>query len=164
MAAEVAAEEELRKLQKPQLAQPKAMSLAAELFGLELVEEKVKQLESYDDVNYYLRCADGGQYVFKVHNGVESDNAVFLEGMNALLLHLRKHGIAAPHPVNSLAGDWMTKVELPLRSGEPKAHAIRLLEFVDGEMMNASPTPRPLLPTPERPDRHGAVAGRRSRR
>ena len=135
-ADEIAAEEELRKHEKPQLAQERAVAIAAELFGLELNLEKVRQLESYDDVNYYLRAVDGSQYVFKVHNGVESDNAVFLEGMQALLLHLRANGVAAPHPVNSVAGDWMTKVELPLRSGAPKQHAIRLLEFVDGEMMN----------------------------
>ena len=135
-AANIAAEEELRKHEKPQLTQEKAVAIAAELFGLELNLENVKQLESYDDVNYYLRAVDGSQYVFKVHNGVESDNTVFLDGMQALLLHLRANGIAAPHPVNSVAGDWMTKVELPLRSGSPKQHAIRLLEFVDGEMMN----------------------------
>jgi hydroxylysine kinase len=135
-AEEIAAEEELRKHEKPQCAKDKAMGLAAEIFGLELDEAKVKQLESYDDVNYYLRCTDGSQYVFKIHNGVESDNSVFLNGMNELLLHLRAHGIAAPHPVNSTAGDWMTKVELPLRSGAPKQHAIRLLDWVAGEMMN----------------------------
>lgn len=56
--------------------------------------------------------------------------------MNELLLHLRKHGIIAPHPVNSVAGNWMTKVELPLRNGQPKQHAVRLLDWVDGEMMN----------------------------
>eukprot|EP01043_Picozoa_sp_COSAG02_P026015 COSAG02_NODE_1484_length_12382_cov_6.377758_3_plen_328_part_00 len=67
---------------------------------------------------------------------MESDNTVFLEGMNELLLHLRKHGITAPHPVDSVTGDWMTKVELPLRNGQPKQHAIRLLDWVDGEMMN----------------------------
>lgn len=136
MAEQVAAEEELRKREKPQCAKDKAVSIAAELFGLELDVAKVKQLESYDDVNYYLRCMDGSQYVFKIHNGVESDNAVFLEGMNKLLLHLREHGITAPHPVNSVAGNWMTKVELPLRDGQPKQHAIRLLGWVDGEMMN----------------------------
>eukprot|EP01043_Picozoa_sp_COSAG02_P026016 COSAG02_NODE_1484_length_12382_cov_6.377758_4_plen_154_part_00 len=62
MAEQVAAEEELRKQEKPQCDKAKAMSIAAELFGLELEEAKVKQLESYDDVNYYLRCLDGAQY------------------------------------------------------------------------------------------------------
>ena len=62
MAEQVAAEEELRKQQKPQCDKAKAISIAAELFGLELEVTKVKQLESYDDVNYYLRCLDGAQY------------------------------------------------------------------------------------------------------
>lgn len=70
--------------------------------------------------------------ILKVHNGVESDNTEFLEGMQALLLvkdsafpcrstafsaafplpslelplpfqHLRAHGIVAPYPVSSTA-------------------------------------------------------------
>jgi len=135
-AAEMAAEEELRKHQKPQVPRELAMQMASEIFGLKLAEEKTKQLESYDDVNFYMRDIEGGQYVFKVHNGVESVNSVFLNGMNELLLHLRAHGIAAPHPVSSKTGDWMTAVDLPLRSGEPQMHAIRVLDFVDGEMMN----------------------------
>jgi Ser/Thr protein kinase RdoA (MazF antagonist) len=135
-AAAMAAEEELRKHQKPQVPRELALQLASDIFGLQLAEEKAKQLESYDDVNFYLRDTQDNKFVFKVHNGVESVNTVFLTGMNQLLLHLRKHGIAAPHPVNSQSGDWMTTVQLPLRSGEPQSHAIRLLEFVEGEMMN----------------------------
>jgi hypothetical protein len=67
MAEQVAAEEELRKQEKPQCAKEKAMTIAAELFGLELEVAKVKQLESYDDVNYYLRCLDGAQYCSDEH-------------------------------------------------------------------------------------------------
>ena len=156
--------------------------------------QKCKQLESYDDVNFYMKCAHpiscairyccdmkcgcrlmacrtsgGAEYIFKVHNGVESDNMEFLEGMQvghvrswaepshpgggehtnssttymltqfscatehrggcarlvsqmttwqALLLHLRAHGIVAPFPVNAAGGGWAVPIELSLRSGK----------------------------------------------
>lgn len=133
---EVAAEEERRKVEKPQLSLSVAVHLARKLFGMDVDEARVKQLESYDDVNFYLACRGGEQYVFKVHNGVESDNVEFLTGMNELLLHLRKHKIQAPFPLSTSDGQWMVKVEQPLKNGQPKLHAVRVLEYVRGEMMN----------------------------
>eukprot|EP00927_Polykrikos_kofoidii_P023530 TRINITY_DN2164_c0_g2_i1.p1 TRINITY_DN2164_c0_g2~~TRINITY_DN2164_c0_g2_i1.p1 ORF type:complete len:378 (+),score=60.08 TRINITY_DN2164_c0_g2_i1:72-1205(+) len=137
MAESLIADEEQRKHQKPQLAKENALALIDDLFGFELVKDKVKQLESYEDVNLYLRTVDGSQYIFKTHNGVESDKRDFLVGTNELLLHLREHGIVAPYPVNNKSGEWLSTVSLPLRSGEPKTHAVRLLEYVEGEMLNA---------------------------
>lgn len=63
------------------------------------------------------RTTVGSEYIFKVHNGVESDNKPFLDGMQALLLHLRANGITAPFPVNSTAGDWAVPIQLTLRDG-----------------------------------------------
>ena len=56
---EVAAEEERRKVEKPQLSLSVAVHLARKLFGMDVDEARVKQLESYDDVNFYLACRGG---------------------------------------------------------------------------------------------------------
>ena len=104
--AAVAAEEELRKEEKPQADEAACRALAADHYAFGAAVEKCRQLESYDDVNFYMRAAGGGEYIFKIHNGVESDNPEFLEGMQALLLHMRAHGIVAPYPVDSTAGEW----------------------------------------------------------
>ena len=109
---EVAAEEERRKVEKPQLSLSVAVHLARKLFGMDVDEARVKQLESYDDVNFYLACSGGEQYVFKVHNGVESDNVEFLTGMNELLLHLRKHKIQAPFPLSTSDGQWLSLIHI----------------------------------------------------
>ena len=76
---------------------------------------------------------------------MESDNVEFLDGMQALLLHLRAHGIVALFPVNTLGGDWVMPVELSLRNGKRKTHKLRVLEFVPGMMMNDAQITPPLL-------------------
>jgi hypothetical protein len=109
-----------------------------------------------------------GRYVFKLHNGVESDNLTFLTGMNELLLHLRQHGVVAPYPLHTrrsggaeedmAAGSWMTTVEQPLRSGRRKIHAVRVLEFVKGAMMNQQTATPQLIHDTGRSVRHPATS------
>eukprot|EP00940_MAST-03C_sp_MAST-3C-sp2_P000016 g16.t1 len=163
-------DEESRKLEKPFVTKEEATRLCFKKFGIE--SERIKSLESYDDANFFVegKRADGkrGRFVLKIHNGVESDNASFLRGSNAMLLHLSHvQGIAAPVPVSALSDDntgdayvaWASLRRKPTDSGAQKRgrrrFAIRLLRFVDGKMMNEMSTV-----TPESLRRCGVFLGR----
>ena len=52
--------------------QPAALALAAEHYAFGSEVAKCKQLESYDDVNFYMKTGGGAEYIFKVHRRCRS--------------------------------------------------------------------------------------------
>jgi len=121
----------------------------------------VKQLESYDDVNYLVEI-DDCPYLFKIHNGVESKDftKVFEEAggdyyapgkmnsvihfQNALMELLSEHGVTTSvpqHPKTSDNGDKTPPVSvhsLPVVSQEhsPCQLVTRLLSWIPGKPMS----------------------------
>ena len=101
-------DEEARKEEKPIVSGETAVTLALDLYGLEVVPGSLKDLDSYDDRNFYFRGtkareelalpadahavegADGTfHFVLKVHNGVESLEPGFIEAQNQAMAALR---------------------------------------------------------------------------
>jgi hydroxylysine kinase len=135
-------DEARRKAEKPVCSAEAAIKIVKELFGLTVEVGKVKELESYDDRNFYV-CGtiDGSkevnEYTIKVHNGVESDNSVILEAQNAILTKLSDAGFSVPTPTPTSASELIAYTELPLKqTGKPKRHAVRLLAWVKGKMLS----------------------------
>ena len=90
-------QEKLRKAEKPVISAERAVQLAKELYGLDVGAGSLKELDSYDDRNFYLRATHArpdalsdsrdcngtrdGQvqhFVLKIHNGVESLDPAFI--------------------------------------------------------------------------------------
>jgi len=156
-ASKATQDEEKRKDEKPaQISIEEAVKFAAQVYGIEGVDmSKAKEVESYDDRNYVLpggtyrnANSNGGapetlDFVFKVHNGVESDNPELIKAHNLVLSHLRKAGVVVPEPLPITGGeDLIGYIDLP-RIREPGAtrkHAVRLLRYIPGELVgqNAS--------------------------
>ena len=154
-------EEARRKLEKPQCTASQVIAFVRAHFTLaggDVDESSAKELNSYDDRNYYVRVVDGTEYTLKVHNGVESQMPNLLAAQSGIMRHLNAHGVPAPMPVSptsvsssttaaaatAVAGDaaagdaddaerdWAF-LELPLKGtrGEDatRMHAVRVLTW-----------------------------------
>jgi len=97
------------------------MAAVSDLFALTNVRA-VRALDSYDDCNFYVQCDDGAEYVFKLHNGVESARPAFIDAQVAALKLLAATVDANGFPVDARPAQ---------RHG---AFVARLLRFVPGEL------------------------------
>ena len=130
-------DEEARKVLKPVITPDRAEEILQELWGV--AAGKLRQLESYDDVNFAV-TAEGGvkKYTLKVHNGVESLNAPLLHAQNAIMAHLSARGVVCPTPVAATGAraDAIAERSLPTRAGGTTPLAVRLLTWIDGIPMS----------------------------
>ena len=111
MGDETLSDEEKRKLLKPDPTIEQIISIAKENFtvGGDNGVEIIKELDSYDDRNYWCRIS-GVDLLVKVHNGVESSDAcrAVEEGKQDSVIHfqyaimktLRESKIPASFPVH----------------------------------------------------------------
>ena len=106
---------------RPDVAVEDAIELAARLYN---VIGEVKELGSQQDRNFRFTTATG-RYLLKYAN--PGFSYAELEAQNIAMQQLAAHGIAAPSPIASLAGNL-----LELADGEGGPH-VRLSTFVEGE-------------------------------
>eukprot|EP00929_Paragymnodinium_shiwhaense_P122539 TRINITY_DN95382_c0_g1_i1.p1 TRINITY_DN95382_c0_g1~~TRINITY_DN95382_c0_g1_i1.p1 ORF type:complete len:377 (+),score=83.56 TRINITY_DN95382_c0_g1_i1:78-1208(+) len=123
------ADEARRKVERPSVDEDTVKKLLLDHFGVSV--EKLRELDSYDDQNFCVTSTEGLKYVFKVHNGVESAATEFLDALTAIFDELQNAGICAPVVVKTLKGEpYCLLEEKGLR------HALRLLDWVEGDLMN----------------------------
>ena len=142
-------QEKRRKAEKPVISAERAVQLAKELYGLDVVAGSLKELDSYDDRNFYLRATharpdalsdprdcngtrDGEvqHFVLKIHNGVESLAPAFIDCQNQAMICVRRGaGCWSPRALPSVHGETIARATAPLASGIEREHAVRLLPF-----------------------------------
>lgn len=147
--------EEERKKQKPVLDAEGAAAVAASLYGLAVVPGSIKDLDSYDDRNFYFKATadrpewlsasdengagDGAaHFVLKVHNGVESAEPSFIEAQNEAMGRVRAGGgVWCPRALPSLAGLPIARHGVPTAEsdGAPRNLALRCLPFRPGRLL-----------------------------
>ena len=145
-------DEEARKAEKPIVDAAAATALASELYGLTVVPGTIKELDSYDDRNFYFRATPSSpppasdanattdssgtfHFVLKVHNGVESQAPAFIEAQNEAMELVRKSGTWSPRAIPSVGGLQIATAERALASGTLRKHAVRLLPFRPGKLL-----------------------------
>ena len=145
-------DEEARKDEKPIIEHARAVELAKELYGLTVIPGSLKDLDSYDDRNFYFRAthdrpqladpadahaADGGafHFILKVHNGVESLNSGFIECQNQAMAAVRASGVWCPRALPDVDGRLISFAPSPLAGGTIREHAVRLLPFKPAGLM-----------------------------
>ena len=156
----MADDEDRRKAEKPTTTPREAAAMADTLFGLRRVSaDDLQPLDSYDDRNFFVPAAVGGQdgfnrppYLLKVHNGVESANRPILDAQNAIMRHLHARGFVCPVPVPSAAGNDVefttvsdTSALSSSSSTTSRRFAVRLLTWVHGRTLNSLTPTRPRL-------------------
>lgn len=145
-------DEEMRKLLKP-CPSTEEVLLALQKSYVEPGQEIkfVKDLESYDDRNFWIQI-DGKSFLVKVHNGVESKDLLekskeeggykqsVIHLQNTIMTHLSKNGIATSAPVKPPMNGLETPASLhslPVASSDhsPAKLVVRLLQWVEGTTM-----------------------------
>ena len=93
-------------------------------------------LVSERDQNARITDDHGRSYVLKVANS--GDEKSFLHMQNKMMLHLARHApdIGVPRPVKSINGTGQTLVPV---SGENGEYIVRLLTFLEGQLLSQVP-------------------------
>ena len=160
-------DEARRKVEKPpKISLDSVVHMAEKYFGLTVEEGGVKEIDSYDDRNYFISgysksslvgtsdSRSSTKYLFKIHNGVESSRMDQIDAQNAIMRHLNSHNITCPEPQTSVHGRVVEFVDLDItntpqqevvgianiakKSKGRRRHAIRLLSWVNGQTLNRS--------------------------
>lgn len=135
-----------RKVQKPAPSPALVVHLVDALWGINDIES-IKELNAYDDCNYYFRHSSG-EYLLKFYNGVETDSDAILRGFGEFSARIKsrcKH-IAVPTVVPSCNGHDLEHCECPLTlGGSPRRIAVRLFHWIHGVTMNDSGASLPLM-------------------
>ena len=139
-------------MERPLITRVQAIQLANEIFGLEVdsnSEKFAKELDCYDDRNFYLRgVKDGkaGEFVLKVYNRCY-DERDLVDAVHKIIFCLIDVGIACPVPQKTLAGDYLEVRNLPSTPIKYQAKKPKLCDnlcpcivclfiFVPGKTMN----------------------------
>ncbi|KAH8075380.1 NADH pyrophosphatase [Aureococcus anophagefferens] len=126
-----------RKVLKPRFTLAEAKAMARDEFHVRVAA--IVELNSYDDQNYKVTAENGAVYVLKVHNGVESRDEGLLDA------HVRF--VDAPAPPPPADGDAQRScLKNPLADGDA-TFALRLLEWVDGDLLSSKEITPGLLAT-----------------
>lgn len=134
----------------PELSSETVAILVKENFPFSEVDEiSVKQLPSYDDRNFYFRGrlevdeirTEVQEYVAKVSNSLMS--CELLDGLNAVMYHLRGKGFHCPSPLLSRKGASVEVVSENHLVGEEqdgkqeqRTFCIRIFTYIPGEVMD----------------------------
>lgn len=158
------ADEKARKTRKPKFTVDTVLSLSESLFGVRVLKNDLKVLDSYDDQNFYVKgvkvsetkldskdSKETRKYLLKIHNGVEYDNIRFIEAQNAVLQHLSSNGfnVSVPQKTQSkFPNDFygivndkcvcLTNASDISNENETQEqrYVVRLLSWVEGEILH----------------------------
>ena len=80
------------------------------------------------------------EYLVKVHNGVDSENLIFITAQNNAMLTMQKNNLSSHVPLLSKDGNHYAFVHLAPLSPSPsdpktRKHCLRLFEWLGGKML-----------------------------
>ncbi|ODN04830.1 Hydroxylysine kinase [Orchesella cincta] len=129
---------------KPNVTLSVAQTLVEKHYGLQL--ESIKELNSYDDNNFYVKAKlpDGKteKYTFKVLNSMDSKNPGHIEAEHAAMFLLNEKGVKSPVPMKTVEGSTFLLVTIENECTDSSSlstrtnHIIRLLTFIEGQVMH----------------------------
>ncbi|KAM9761746.1 hydroxylysine kinase [Menidia menidia] len=130
---------------KPSFSESQVSELVKRLFNLTPVE--IRSLPSYDDQNFYVAPAEGGEYVLKIMNSEDSKNAAIIEVQTYAMSFLHQNGLPAQTAVPSTSGKLMSLEDMDCGYGCQK-YLVRLLTYLPGVTISKVPlTPKLLYET-----------------
>eukprot|EP00903_Cladosiphon_okamuranus_P012852 g12009.t1 len=156
--AKARANEDKRKLSRPNVSEEAAATLVTNLFGKQVTS--ATRLDSYDDANFRIGVAGGGTFTLKIHNAWDSENEALIVALNHVVMFASDRGFVVPVPVRASGGHLVSKEVLPIAAagggyeGKTAMLAARLLTWVEGPMMQSSEV------SPELMEKAGVYLGR----
>ncbi|XP_074525199.1 hydroxylysine kinase [Halichoeres trimaculatus] len=127
---------------KPNFNQPQVAELVKRLFKLTPAE--IRSLPSYDDQNFYVAVAEGGEYVLKIMNSEDSKNGSMIEVQTYAMTFLHQNGLPAQTALPTTSGKLMSLEEMDCGYGSQK-YLVRLLTYLPGTTISKSPLSPQLL-------------------
>ncbi|XP_022126935.2 hydroxylysine kinase [Pieris rapae] len=123
--------------------------LVERLYGISVLE--LIEMNGYDDKNYkiiedpnvknpLITNHSPHGYVLKIMNSMDSKNVDFVEAQNEIMNFLLTRSVTCPKPVRNVFGHLHSVENIG-----GKQHAVRLLEFVPGELLKDVPTSEALF-------------------
>ncbi len=120
---------------KPQILPPNFSETFVEDYinkNYSLKTEKIKNLGSYDDQNFYVKTADGNKYIFKIANTREIFG--LLSAQNEAMKHLNADktvSLEFPVPILNKEGNEIAKLE----DEQKNVYLVRMLSFLEGTFL-----------------------------
>ena len=106
-------------MDRPLVAPNQAIDLAEKVWGLKVdssLAKNAKELESYDDRNFYLcgilRDGKESEFLLKIYNS-DFDTRELIDAMHKIMFHLEDAGIACPVPQKTVTDDHLEILDLP---------------------------------------------------
>lgn len=95
---------------KPNFSQSQVSETVKRLYRL--TPSEIRPLPSYDDQNFYVASAEGGEYVLKIMNSEDSKNSTIIEVQTYAMSFLHQNGLPAQTAVPTTSGQLMSLVEM----------------------------------------------------
>ncbi|XP_049881066.1 hydroxylysine kinase [Pectinophora gossypiella] len=131
------------KVIRPEIDHEGVKLLAERLYGISVLE--LTELNGYDDKNYkiiedpnvknpLITNHSPNGYVLKIMNSMDSQNVDVVEAQNEIMNFLFTRHVTCPKPVRNVYGHLHS-----IETINGKQHAVRLLEYVQGDTMKDAP-------------------------
>jgi Ser/Thr protein kinase RdoA (MazF antagonist) len=117
--------------QVPEFLRSDAERYALDLFG---IKAKAKELYSYQDQNFHLRCDDGNEYMLKIANVLETKKDLKIQNQVMLQLSQNTSPSMCPKPLPARSGERI--VSIKDRDGDK--FFVRLLTYLKGVLLAES--------------------------
>ncbi|CAK1547570.1 unnamed protein product [Leptosia nina] len=128
---------------KPIIDQDGVKLLVERLYGISVLE--LIELNGYDDKNYkivedpnvknpLITNHSSHGYVLKIMNSMDSQNVSLVEAQNEIMNFLLTRSVTCPKPIRNVFGHLHS-----IENIGGKHHAVRLLEYVPGELLKDVP-------------------------
>jgi len=103
-----------------------------ERFGLPSDGLEIKEMPSYEDLNFRVQTASGSRYVLKVHNStLASGTRQRLEAQNRVIARLKERGLPVPEVIADSSGEPI----FPLDPSAASSPLVRMLSYLEGDIV-----------------------------
>ncbi|XP_049910391.1 hydroxylysine kinase-like [Epinephelus moara] len=127
---------------QPHFSQSQVTEMMKRLF--DLTPSEIRSLPSYDDQNFHVVSAEGGEYVLKIMNSEDSKNYVLIEMQTYAMSVLHENGLPAQTVVPTTSGQLMSLEETDCGCG-PQKYLVRLMTYLPGTTVSKVPLTPQLL-------------------
>ncbi|CAN9500973.1 unnamed protein product [Ophioblennius macclurei] len=121
---------------QPNFSQSQVSDILKKNYNLTALE--VRSLPSYDDQNFHVVPAEGGQYVMKIQNSEDSQRPDLIEMQTFAMSFLHQNGLPAQTALPCVSGELMSLEELDCGYGLQK-YLVRMLTYLPGTTISKVP-------------------------
>ncbi|KAL7396889.1 hypothetical protein ABVT39_013101 [Epinephelus coioides] len=127
---------------QPHFSQSQVTEMMKRLFNL--TPSEIHSLPSYEDQNFYVAPAEGGEYVLKIMNSEDSENPTLIEVQTYAMSVLHQNGLPVQTVVPTTSGQLMSLEETDCGYG-PQKYLVRLFTYLPGTTISKVPLTPQLL-------------------